>query len=425
MDTGNRYSDLKLVYVVGRYPELTTTFIEREINVLRQLGAVVQPLSIRYPTTPGSISPEHQAVRKNTIFLVPKSWRDFDFLAFAAAQLYFMARRPRVYWGTLFYLLTHKHPDFKARLMTILHFGLGVYAAYLLRHHDFDHLHAHFIDRAVVVALVVSRLLNKTYSLTAHANDIYTKQILIREKIVNARFMVTVSQYNKAYLLQTYPELDSDKIHILHPWVDLAQFAPPAARPPHERLHILSVGRLVEKKGQGDLVEACYLLQQRGVDVECRIMGSGPLQSSLEEHITRRGLSARVLLTGGQPQSQVLELLRTWADVFALPCVIAQDGDRDGIPVSLAEAMAMELPVISTDIVGIGELVQSGTGILTSPHDPFALAEALRQIHTASLSARADMGRRGRGAVDAEFNLPQGVRQLADLFRAAVAHSGR
>jgi colanic acid/amylovoran biosynthesis glycosyltransferase len=422
MDNIAQSSRIKLVYVIGRYPELTTTFIEREIKVLRQLGAAVQPLSLRYPTTPGSISPEHQAVRKDTIHLVPKSWRDFNLLAFAAAHLYFLFRRPVVYWRTLLYLLTHEHPDFKARLMTILHFSLGVYAAFLLRRHDFDHLHAHFIDRAVVVALVVSRLLNKTYSLTAHANDIYITQILIREKIVNARFVVTVSLYNKAHLLRAYPGLDSDKIHILHPWVDPAQFTPPPARPPHERLHILSVGRLVEKKGQADLVEACYLLQQRGVDVECRIVGSGPLRSSLGDQIARRGLQAQVALMGGQPQSQVLELLRTWADVFVLPSVIARDGDREGIPVSLAEAMAMELPVISTDIVGIGELVQPGTGILVPPHNPPAVAEALVQIHTASLSARADMGHQGRAVVDAEFNLPQGVRQLADLFRAAVAH---
>ena len=124
---------------------------------------------------------------------------------------------------------------------------------------------------------------------------------------------------------------------------------------------------------------------------------------------------------GGQPQSQVLDLLGSWADVFALPCVIARNGDRDGIPVSLAEAMAMELPVISTDIVGINELVQPDAGILVPPRNPVALSQALRTIYAQGHAARVNMGRRGRAVVDAEFNLFTGINQLANLFRKTVA----
>lgn len=414
--TSGQNSSLKttrLVYVVGRYPELTTTFIEREINALRQLGDIeIQTLSIRHPLTPSSLSPEHQAIRESTIYLIPVNW-----FALIASTLYFVFRRPLVYWGTLFYLLTHDHPDLKARLTTILHFGLGVYAAYLLRQQNFDHLHAHFIDRAVVIALVVARLLGKTYSLTAHANDIFAKQILIREKIVNSRFMVTVSEYNKAYLISNYPGLDPDRIHLLHPWVDLSHFTPPPARATNERLHILSVGRLVEKKGHEYLVEACHLLQQQGLDFECRIVGGGPLKTELQKKIAQYSLSERVYLTGGQPQSEVLRLLGVWTDVFVLPCVIARDGDRDGMPVSLTEAMAMELPVISTNILGIGELVQPGTGILVPPRDSLALAQALQAVYAMGPSARAQMGCRGRAVVDAEFDLFKGTAQLAHLFR--------
>jgi glycosyltransferase involved in cell wall biosynthesis len=413
---------LRLVYIIGRYPELTTTFIEREISVLRQLGYIeVQPVSIRYPLTPDSISPEHQRIREDTLYLVPENFLAFNLLAFILGNLYFVFLRPRVFFATLIYLLTHDHPGLQDRLKTILHFWQGVYASYLLRHWDFDHLHAHFIDRAVVVALVVGRLLGKPYSLTAHASNIYRKRILIREKIINAKFVVTVSQHNKAHLLKTYPGLDPEKIYVLHPWVNLSHFNPPANRPTHERLHILSVGRLVEKKGHDYLIEACHLLQKQGLGFECRIVGGGPLKPELEERITQYNLRDQVYLVGGQPQSEVLRLLATWADVFALPCVIAQDGDRDGIPVSLAEAMAMQLPVISTDIVGISELVQPGTGILVPAHNALALAETLEAVHAASPSARAQMGRRGREVVDGEFNLVKGVAQLACLFREAVA----
>jgi colanic acid/amylovoran biosynthesis glycosyltransferase len=413
---------LKLVYVVGRYPELTTTFIEREIKTLRQLGNIqIQVVSIRYPLTLGSVLPEYQEILDNTLYLVPRSWLAFNWLAFIVANLRFIFLRPLVYFGTLIYLLSHAHPSLKDRFMTILHFWQGVYAAHLLSSQEFDHLHAHFIDRAVVVALVVSRLLGKSYSLTAHANSIFTKKILIREKIVNARFMVTVSRYNKAYLLENYPGLNPEKIHVLHPWVDLSGFTPLPTRPASERFRILSVGRLVEKKGHQDLIEACRLLKERGLDFECQIAGNGPLMKQLVKLVAQSNLNDKVRLLGGQPQSKVVQLLSSWADVFVLPCVIAKDGDRDGIPVSLAEAMAMELPVISTDIVGISELVQPGTGSLVPPHDPSALAEALRAIHAAGTSARVEMGGRGRAVVDAEFNLLKGTAQLATLFRENVA----
>ncbi|HLF25787.1 MAG TPA: glycosyltransferase [Anaerolineae bacterium] len=413
---------MRLIYIIGRYPELTTTFIEREISILRRLGGIeVQPLSIRYPLTPSDISPEHEKIRAETLYLVPQHWRHFNFLRCLAANLYFLFLRPLHYFGTLIYLLSGAHPNLRTRFTTVLHFWQGVYAAYLLRRSDFAHLHAHFIDRAVVVALVVSRLLDKSYSLTAHANDIYTKRILIREKILNAKFVVTVSQHNQAYLLKTTPGLAADKVQVLHPWVDPSRFSRSSPQPDRSCLRILSVGRLVEKKGHRDLIEACHLLRERGVAFECCIVGSGPLRRELEQDIARYKLQHQVRLLGGQPEREVFRLLEAWANVFVLPCVVAPDGDRDGIPVSLAEAMALELPVVSTDIVGIRELVRPGTGILAPPHDPPALAQALQDIHAAGAAARAEMGCKGRAVVEAEFNLLKGTAHLAGLFREAVA----
>jgi glycosyltransferase involved in cell wall biosynthesis len=413
---------LRLVYIIGRYPELTTTFIEREIRTLRHLGDIeIQPVSIRYPLTPSSVSPDLENIREDTLYLIPKSLLAFNFLAFVFGNIRFVLLRPCAYFGTLIYLLTHCHPNLKARLVTILHFWQGIYAAHVLRKRDFDHMHAHFMDRAVVVALVVSRLLKKPYSFTAHANDIYTKRILIREKMSHAKFIVTVSQYNRDHLLKNYPGLEKTKIHVLHPWVDPSHYTPPPTKPSFERLHILFVGRLVEKKGPGYLVEACRLLRKHGVDFECRLVGAGPLRPELEKKIAQFGLQNWVHLMGGQPQSEVLRLLGSWANIFVLACVIAEDGDRDGIPVSLAEAMAMEIPIVSTDVVGFRELVKPGTGILVPPRDPLALAEALQTIHTADLSSRIEMGRRGRAVVEAEFNLLEGTRRLAGLFRESVA----
>jgi colanic acid/amylovoran biosynthesis glycosyltransferase len=412
---------IKLVYLIGTYPELTNTFIDREITTLRQLGNFqIQIVSIRYPHTIESCSPEQKALCQETLYLIPSRWSGFNYPAFILANLYFVFSRPLVYLRTVINLLTHSRAGIKAWMMTILYFWQGVYAAYLLRKKEFDHLHVHFMDRAVLVALVVSRFLGKSYSFTAHAADIYTKATLVREKINNARFMITVSEYNKQHLLKVYPGIKADKIHILHPWVDVSQFTPFTHRPVHDHLHILSVGRLVEKKGQMDLIDACNLLQVKGIDAECWIVGEGPLHAKLKDRISYRALQEDVRLLGGLPQNQVLDLLREWADVFVLPCVIARDGDRDGIPVSLAEAMALELPVISTDIVGIRELVQPGTGILIPPHDPAALAEALSMISIQGQPAAAVLGRKGREVVEKEFNLLKGTQELAVLFYQAV-----
>lgn len=424
-NNGHQPRPIRLVYLIGTYPELTNTFIDREITMLRRLGNFdIRIVSIRYPRTVGSFSAEQKALHQETTYLLSPQWAKFNYLAFSASNIHFLFSKPLVYIKTLIELLSGSRRTFKDWVKTTFYFWQGVYAAYLLRSVPFDHLHVHFMDRAVLAALVASRLLKKTYSFTAHAADIYTKAAHVREKIDNAAFVITVSKFNKEHFQEAYPGMDADKIHVLHPWIDLSKFAPCDTRPLHDRLHILSVGRLVEKKGHIDLIEAVLRLRADGHDFECQIAGEGPLRAELEQRIAELSLQNHVRLLGGLPQDQVMGLLREWADVFVLPCVIAKNGDRDGMPVSIAEAMAMELPVISTDIVGIGELVQDGTGLLIPPHDPTALAEALRHIANQGPPLMVSMGRKGRAVVDSEFNLLKGTQELAGLFRRVVHERG-
>jgi colanic acid/amylovoran biosynthesis glycosyltransferase len=406
---------IKLVYIIGSYPGLTNTFIDREVQTLRQFGYRIHIVSIRKPPVITSFSTDQKALYQETSYLIPDSWMQFNYRAFIFANFYMIFLKPRIYFGLLAALLIASQSLY-SKTRTILHFFEGVYAAYLLRSEDFDHLHAHFIDRAALIAFIVSRFLEKPYSLTAHAADIYTETNLISEKLVNASFVVTVSDYNREHLLQLCPKLSPANVHVLHPWIDLTRFVPPVGRNLHAKLNILSVGRLVEKKGHLDLIEACWQVQKNGIKLECRIVGEGPLRSELEARINRYQLQELVFLLGAQPQSIVLELLASWADVFALPCVIARDGDRDGMPVALAEAMAMELPVISSDIVGIRELVRPGTGFLVPPNSPAALYETIALIDRMDPMARLDMGRQGRLVVAKEFNLHTGINQLAKLF---------
>ena len=409
---------LRLAYIIGTYPSLTTTFIDREIRILRQLGADIQILSIRQPPAGMLLSREQQEQQQQVISLLPVRW-----ISLLLGHLYFALLRPGRFLGMLGHLVTRPHPGLKARLKTLLHFSEGVYAAYLLRRRPPEHLHAHFVDRAAIVALVAGRLLGLPYSVTAHANDIYRDKVLLCEKLAQARFAVTVSEFNKSYLLDTCPGLEPDKIHVLHPWVDLTRFQPPATRSNSNILRVLSVGRLVEKKGHGYLVQACHLLKEKGIDFECRIIGDGPLRAELEASIARYGLQEQVKLLGAQPQSTVLDNL-AWCDLFALACVIAQDGDRDGMPVALAEAMAMQVPVVSCHIVGIDELVSPAAGQLVPPRDADALAEALQTIQHKDLSSRVEMGRRGRAIIEARFSLRDGVRRLGDFFQNSAGLAG-
>jgi glycosyltransferase involved in cell wall biosynthesis len=269
----------------------------------------------------------------------------------------------------------------------------------------------------------VSRLLNVPYSVTAHADDIFNEPVLTAEKLSEARFCITVSEFNRAHLLQTYPMLESKKLVVLHPWIDLSRFSAPAARPEQERFCILSVGRLVENKGHQYFIEACHLLRKEGLNFEGHIIGEGPLRPELEARIAHYDLQGIITLLGQQPQSVVLDYLCR-ANVFVLACTVAENGARDGMPVAIAEAMAMMVPVISTEIVGIGEMVRPGTGYLVPDKDSHALAEAIRKVYQSSPSLRTEMGFYGRTVIAENFDLHSGVRKLAFLFARSAFEGG-
>jgi len=408
----------RVAYVIGRFPSLTTTFIERELTALNELGVEVQVLSIRQPDEASAHTDRASRSGRPPSHLLAVPWTRM-----VVAHLHFMTTATTTYLRTLAYLVTRTHSSLRSRVKTLVHFAEGVVAAHLLRDGSFDHVHAHFVDRGSTVAMCVSRLLGIPYSLTAHARSIFADPVLLPEKLAGARFVVTVSEFNKAHLASLVPHLDESHIHVLHPWVDLAQFEPPERRPVRPRLRIASVGRLTEKKGHEHLIRACALLDAQGVEIECHIVGDGPLRAQLENLVAELALGSRVHLHGAQQQPTVLALLRD-ADVFVLACVVAGNGDRDAMPVAIAEAMAMRLPVISTTIVGISEMVRPGTGFLVPPADPTRLGEAIRRIDRLDPDERARMGARARAVIADGFDLHDGTRRLAELYRDA-AHAGR
>ncbi len=258
------------------------------------------------------------------------------------------------------------------------------------------HLHAHFINEPAGVAELVHLLTGIPYSVTAHAKTSICRPAELVRKMAKAKFIVTCNDYNRRYLTPDGRRCADIKIY--H-GLDARLFqADAAVYPSAEASLVLSVGRLRPKKGFHCLVDACGLLKIGGHEFRCMIAGYGPLRGELETRIAKLGLEDTVSLTDMLTQGEVIALYKQ-ASLFVLPCRITADGDRDGIPNVLAEAMAMELPVVSTNIAGIPELVEHNrTGILVRPEDPVELAAAIARLLDQP-QLREELGKAGRERV--------------------------
>jgi len=297
----------------------------------------------------------------------------------------------------------------------------------LRRTPDVRHLHAHFCHGTATVAWLASMISGIPFSFTAHARDLYQPSLnpggLLRRKVAAARFAVTCTEANRRYLARiaggvpvhcVYHGLNADLARLLAG----ARNGRPSAGP---SIRALGVGRLVPKKGFDILVEACALLRAQGVAVSATIVGeNGAHGPEVEQRIAARGIVDAVRLVGPLGQAALLDEY-LGATVFCLPCRVADDGDRDGIPNVLVEAMACGLPVVTTAVSGIPELVVDGvTGLLVPAEDPQALADAMLRLHRDPDLARR-LGGAAEAAVRERFDGERLAAGLARLFRPAVA----
>lgn len=397
-----------LLYVMNDFPSLYQGTVINEIHTLRSLGYAARVLALRRPEHPNQAALETLG-GVITYGLDLRGSRQ----AVLRANLALIARIGlAAYWDS--WQLVKKF-----RVMGNLRgFMRLVAAAHQLRQQGFTHLHAHWANEATEMAMILSRLSGLSFSFTCHAVDIFVSPRHLDEKLRAARFVVTVSGYNKQYLMDHYgPDLE-DKIHVIYPLIDIHQFTP---RPPLDgnEINILSVGRLVEKKGFPYAIEAAGLLREGGHRFVWKIAGEGGDRPQLEVAIKDRGLGAWVQLLGNLPQNDV-KLLLDQATVFVLPCVVASNGDRDGMPQVLIEAMAKEVPVVTTTAVGTGELVRDGSGFLVPPRDGAALAAAVEQVITSDRAEQQVMGRIGRQSVEQEFDIHHLANKLIALFEATT-----
>ncbi len=397
----------RLAYFVNLFPNLIETMIYREVGALRAMGWEIVTFSVRRPPR-AEVSREAWPFFEGTHYILPMSaWR------MAARHLAAMTRRPLRYWTTLVRCLVGGHGRFRDRARSAAHFAEAIAVLPEVRRARVAHLHAHWATGPATIAMVLARMLDLPFSFTAHAYDIWREQLLLGEKLRAAAFTVTCTEHNRRHLIDTYG-VAPERVVTVHHGVDAARFVP--VERPRERVpRIVSVGRLVEQKGFDRLVRACRRLADAGVAFTCEIIGDGPLEKRLAALVAELGLDGRVTLAGRLFQEEVVARYAS-ADVFALFCVPASDQDRDGIPNVLIEAMASELPVVSTRFSGVPELVVDGeTGILVEPDDEAAQAEALRRL-LADAALRRRMGRAGRARVLEGFTTEGSAARLAAVF---------
>jgi colanic acid/amylovoran biosynthesis glycosyltransferase len=258
------------------------------------------------------------------------------------------------------------------------------------------------------------------YTFTAHAKDIFHESANAadrRQKLADAAAVVTVSDYNCRYLAETFGEAAAG-VRRIYNGLELADFVYGS---PHQRSEtVVAVGRLVEKKGFAGLVEACAVLARRGRRLRCLIVGEGELEGDLRRQIAAAGVDDVVELVGPRPQAEVIRIVRD-AAVFAAPCVVGSDGNRDGLPTVLLEAMALGTPCVSTDVTGIPEVVRDGeTGLIVPQHDPESLATALERLLD-SPELRTKLAHEARALIEREFDIHRNTARMRKIFAAAPA----
>ena len=393
-----------VLYVLKRFPRLSETFILREILGLEAAGVrvIVEAL---LPPEPGPTHPELAGLRTQVRYLPRHPKLRAPAVLRVHAQV--AARHP-LRW-TVLAVRSHRDGTWRRFVQAGLVAGR-------IRSDGPGHVHAHFATAACEVATMAARLAGVTCSVTAHAKDIYHQDNapLLARRLAGATTVVTVSAHNVAHLngALSVGGGSPDVRHIAN-GVPLGHAGDPTAS-----LTLLSVARLVPKKGIDLLLESAALLLDRHPDLRIDIIGDGPLREELTAQIKRLGLIGRVRLLGVATTSEVLAAM-TAARAVVLPCRIDVNGDRDGMPTVLVEALARGIPVVSTDIVGIGELITDGeTGLLVAPEDPAALATALHRLLADPVLA-ARLGDAGRQLVAQRFQPEDSTRALVEVFAAA------
>jgi glycosyltransferase involved in cell wall biosynthesis len=421
---GESSSNKQIGYLLRSYPRLSQTFILNEVLALEKLGVSIQIFAL---------TDSHEKVVQMQVDQIqaPVRYLDDDM---EQRSLWSMLRENveiarlhfKGYFHSLVYIAVNRRIDkgytVGSRWGCFLQ---AVHLIYILMLNErntgkrIDRLHAHFAHDPALVAYLVHLMTGIPFSFTAHARDLYQVPAeVLTDRIHEAKAVITCCRANLDYLTGIAPSHTS-KFSLIYHGVNLKDFQPPPATQeadlPLGCPLILSVGRLVEKKGFQDLLQALLLIKQQGVVFECAIYGDGPLHGQLQGWIEEHGMTGEVTLRGNRTQQELISVYQS-AALFILTPIQTEDGDRDGIPNVLVEAMAVGLPVITTAVSGIPELVENNqNGLLYPPHDVEGISSGIIEL-LRDTQKRRQFGRAGSKKVMEQFDITQAAKRLKTLY---------
>ena len=404
----------RLAFLISQFPETHETFILREFLELKRLGFELTIFSLKR-CRDRIVHPAAAEFGAHTVYSpFFLSW------ALIADNIHVLCTRPVKLARSLLRIARRHWSTPTSLLKTIAAVPIALHYGCMMQRGGFTHVHVHWANIPGTLGWLLHKVLGVSFSITAHAFDIFLRNPMLEEKITAAEFVVTCTDYNKRFLKSIGGKRSN--VYLNYHGIDLTKIPPPVRHRGEDRgrLSLLSVGRLKEQKGFPYLIEACHRLDRAQVDFECVIVGDGPERRTLERLIDRCGLKRRVRLLGTKTQSEIFDLYRR-ADIFVLPCVIGQDNDRDGIPNVIIEAYAMCLPVVSTSICAVPEIVRDEeTGLLARERSVEDLLEKIRRLAD-DAALRDRTGSAGRRWIEARFDIRRNVEELGALFRRRLA----
>ncbi len=390
--------------ILRYYPTYSETFVYREIAELRRQGMAVTAITMRHRWIRALRAQSHL---EGPLIEVPRVPLYLPIL-WGAARTF--SRAPglcaeAVRWGM-------RHLRFKECLKAL-------WMADRFRRAGVRLLHVHFAGEGAEVAEIIRRSAGIPYGITVHARDLFVPRASVPDLFAQARYLVCISGYNQRWIEAHFPAVVAKKVHVRHLGVPAGDSAAPPP-PPGSAFPILAVSRLVEKKGIAVLIRAVAHLRGQGRQVRLTVAGDGPLRRDLQRLAERLDTGPYVRLLGARTQQQLDAIYQQGVGAFVLPCLVGTDGDRDGIPVALMEAMTREVPVVTTGVSGIPELVTDGeNGLLVPPGDVHALADAMASLMDDPGRCRT-LGRAARARIDEAFRLDKNVAELRHLIERVL-----
>jgi len=400
-----------IAYLTSQYPMLSMSFVLREVVALREFGMRIDVVSINMPDRPMErLSAEEAIEARNAYHLKGHGLSGAGLAAVKTLLTNFGG-----FWRGVGLMFRLAGLDIKRLFYHAMYFAEALMVGVWMRQKGLRHVHVHLGSQGATVGMYVKHIFGVGFSITVHGPDEFydAEGQYLTEKVAAADFICCISYFCRSQLMKFSPYGQWEKLVVARLGVDTGNFVPSPRKPAGEICSIVSVGRLVPAKGQHQLVDAVGRLALAGRKVRLHLVGAGPDEASLRAQVARLADPSVVVFEGAVNHDRIRALYEA-ADVFCIPSF------AEGIPIVLMEAMAMELPCVTTHITGIPELIRTGVdGLLVAPSDLDGLTEALAKL-VDDAELRERLGKSGRARVLEQYNLGRNMGKLAEIFAERV-----